>query len=129
MDRDFTKRVLSYEKHFLVFCLSIENKKMTFNMWLNKVSTYKKQTKTDIYIIFKNTDMEATDFNIDTIYNFLNPIIMETFYVLLPVLAMLVGFGVLILPRLLKSDKNIFLRMKNRLFGEFEYHQKDKNTP
>ncbi len=73
--------------------------------------------------------MEATDFNIDTIYNFLNPIIMETFYVLLPVLAMLVGFGVLILPRLLKSDKNIFLRMKNRLFGEFEYHQKDKNTP
>lgn len=73
--------------------------------------------------------MEATDFNINTIYNFLNPIIMETFYVLLPVLAMLVGFGVLILPRLLKSDKNIFLRMKNRLFGEFEYHQKDKNTP
>lgn len=73
--------------------------------------------------------MEVTDFNINKIYNFLNPIIMETFYVLLPVLAMLVGFGVLILPRLLKSDKNIFLRMKNRLFGEFEYHQKDKNTP
>ncbi|OBW39604.1 hypothetical protein AB670_04056 [Chryseobacterium sp. MOF25P] len=73
--------------------------------------------------------MEVTDFNINTIYNFLNPIIMETFYVLLPVLAMLVGFGVLILPRLLKSDKNIFLRMKNPLFGEFEYHQKDKNTP
>lgn len=75
--------------------------------------------------------MEATDFNIDIniIFNFLKPIIMETFYVLIAVIIPLAGFALFILPRLLKSEKNIFLRMKNRLFGEFEYHQKDKNTP
>ena len=73
--------------------------------------------------------MDATDFNINTLYNFLNPIIMETFYVLVAVLLLLAGFALFILPRLLKSEKNIFLRVKNNVFGEFEYHQKDKNTP
>ena len=75
--------------------------------------------------------MEAIDFNIELniIYNFLKPIIMETFYILVAVIILLAGFALIILPRLLKSEKNIFLRMKNRLFGEFEYHQKDKNTP
>lgn len=75
--------------------------------------------------------MEVIDFNIELniIYNFLKPIIMETFYILVAVIILLAGFALIILPRLLKSEKNIFLRMKNRLFGEFEYHQKDKNTP
>lgn len=73
--------------------------------------------------------MEVTDFNINTIYNFLKPIVMETLYVLVAVIILLAGFALVILPRLLRSEKNIFLRMKNRLFGEFEYHQKDKDTP
>lgn len=73
--------------------------------------------------------MEAIDFNIDTIYNFLNPIIMQTLSILVAVALLLVFFVGFILPRFLRSDKNIFLRMKNRLFGEFEYHQKDKDTP
>ncbi len=73
--------------------------------------------------------MEATDFNIDTIYNFLTPIIMQTLSILVAVALLLVFFVGFILPRFLRSDKNIFLRMKNRLFGEFEYHQKDKDTP
>ncbi|WP_154656897.1 hypothetical protein [Epilithonimonas tenax] len=73
--------------------------------------------------------MKATDFNIDIILNFLKPIIMETLYVLVAVIILLAGFALFILPRLLKSEKNIFLRMKNRLFGEFEYHQNDKHVP
>lgn len=73
--------------------------------------------------------MEVTDFSINKIYNFLNPIIMETLYVLVGVVLLLAGFALFILPRLLKSEKNIFLRIKNSVFGEFEYHQKDKNTP
>ena len=73
--------------------------------------------------------MKATDFNIDLILNFLKPIIMETLYVLVAVIILLAGFALFILPRLLKSEKNIFLRMKNRLFGEFEYHQNDKHVP
>lgn len=75
--------------------------------------------------------MEAIDFNIELsiIYNFLKPIIMETFYVLVAVIILLAGFALFILPRLLKSEKNIFLRMKNRLFGEFEYHQNNRNIP
>jgi len=73
--------------------------------------------------------MEVTDLNIDTLYNFLKPIVMEALYVLVAVIILLAGFALVILPRLLKSEKNIFLRMKNRLFGEFEYHQKDKYTP
>mgnify|MGYP003575254907 CR=1 FL=1 len=73
--------------------------------------------------------MEVTDFNINTIYNFLKPIVMETIYALVAVIILLAGFALVILPRLLRSEKNIFLRMKNRLFGEFEYHQKDKDTP
>ena len=75
--------------------------------------------------------MEAIDFNIELsiIYNFLKPIIMETLYVLVAVIILLVGFALFILPRLLKSEKNIFLRMKNRFFGEFEYHQNGRNIP
>lgn len=73
--------------------------------------------------------MEVTDFNINTIYNFLKPIVMETLYALVAVIILLAGFALVILPRLLRSEKNIFLRMKNHLFGEFEYHQKDKDTP
>lgn len=69
--------------------------------------------------------MEITDFNLNIIYHFLKPIIMETFYVLTALALLLTVFALFILPRFLKSEKNIFLRMKNRLFGEFEYHQKD----
>lgn len=74
--------------------------------------------------------MEAINFSIELniIYNFLKPIIMETFYILVSVIILLAGFALFILPRLLKSDRNIFLRMKNRLFGEFEYHQKDRDA-
>lgn len=73
--------------------------------------------------------MEITDFNLNIIYHFLKTIIMETFYVLTVAGLLLAGFAFFILPRFLKSEKNIFLRMKNRVFGEFEYHQKDKDTP
>lgn len=74
--------------------------------------------------------MEATDFNIDIniIYNFFKPIIMDTLSILAAVIILLVFFVGFILPRFLRSDKNIFLRMKNSLFGEFEYHQKDKDA-
>ena len=73
--------------------------------------------------------MEAVDFNIDTIYNFLKPIVMETLSFLAAIGLLLAVFSFFILPRLLRSEKSIFLRMKNRLFGEFEYHQKDKDAP
>ena len=74
--------------------------------------------------------MEATDFNIDIniIYNFFKPIIMDTLSILAAVIILLVFSVGFILPRFLRSDKNIFLRMKNSLFGEFEYHQKDKDA-
>lgn len=73
--------------------------------------------------------MEISDFNLNIIYHFLKPITMQTFYVLTVISLLIAGFALFILPRFLKSEKNIFLRMKNRLFGEFEYHQKDKDTP
>jgi|GEM_PF-1827996 len=73
--------------------------------------------------------MEAINFNIDItiIYNFLKSTFMETIFILIAVLLLLVFFTGFILPRFLRSDKNIFLRIKNRLFGEFEYHQKEKD--
>ncbi len=74
--------------------------------------------------------MEAINFNIEIniIYNFLKSTFMETLSILIAVVLLLVLLAGFILPKFLRSDKSIFLRMKNRLFGEFEYHQKEKDT-
>ena len=69
-----------------------------------------------------NTSILIQDIN-------LKSLILQTFFTVVCVLFLFSCFAGIILPRFLKSNKNILLRMKNRLLGEFEYHQKDKDTP
>lgn len=72
--------------------------------------------------------METLDFKLSNNINinFFKPIIMEaSFYILVVACLLIAGALFFVLPRLLKSEKNILLKVKNKYLGEFEYHQKD----